>query len=141
MKKRLSFLIVVCTVSLLSVPGFALDLNGIWNVTVTDSITHCAGAGKGKVGDYTIALTQKGDKITIIGQASQTRYVGEAKQGAPNHVHVHSTDNLHGGYVTELVDIDFDNDQTGKGGSVWRWSDGLYQCGGSYKFTLHKIQP
>jgi hypothetical protein len=40
--------------------------------------------------------------------------------------------------VTELVDIDFKDPESGTGGSVWRWSDGYYECGGSFKFTLKK---
>lgn len=139
--KTWSFLMIVCTVSLLSVPVFALDLNGTWNATITDSLSHCKKLGKYEPGDYTINLTQKGNNISIIEKESQTRYVGTVKQGAPNHVHVRSTYNLHGGYATELVDIEFENDQAGKGGSVWRWSDGLFECGGSYKFTLLKKQP
>lgn len=139
--KKWTFLLVVCTLSLLSVPGFALDLNGTWKATVTDSLSHCKKLGKYEPGDYIIHITQKGSSISIFDETSQTEYVGAVKQGAPNHVHVRTTDNLHGGYVTELVDIEFENEQAGKGGSVWRWSDGLFECGGSYKFTLLKKQP
>jgi hypothetical protein len=43
-----------------------------------------------------------------------------------------------GGYVTEDVVLEFAGGQTGTGASVWRWSDGWHQCGGSFRFTLKK---
>ena len=50
--------------------------------------------------------------------------------------HLQATYIKDGGYVTELVDIDFGYGKTAKGEVVWRWSDGVYACGGSYSFTL-----
>jgi hypothetical protein len=45
-----------------------------------------------------------------------------------------------GGYMNEMIDIGFENDSAGQGGSMWQWSDGYYQYGGRFKFDLKKIR-
>ena len=42
-------------------------------------------------------------------------------------------------FSTKMIDIAFDSDSAGQGGSMWQWSDGYYQCGGRFKFDLKKI--
>ncbi len=70
----------------------------------------------------------------------QRPYEGVVNPNKPGKVHVNGTYTDDGGYVSELVDIDFADYTKGKGTGVWQWSDGYYQCGGRYKFTLTKIR-
>jgi hypothetical protein len=140
MRRWITVLIVsVCSVYATTV--WAIDLSGVWNAKVTESITHCENIGKAAPGDYSIEIVQNGIKLSIDTESIPTPYVGTVNVGKPPRAHVRNTYHQHGGYVTELVDIDFKDEDSGHGGSTWRWSDGYHQCGGNFKFTLEKKTP
>jgi hypothetical protein len=137
MKKIVLFL-MTAMVLLLSRQALAEDYSGTWIGTVTETLSHCKDLGKAEPGDYLLTITQKGNDIMIMENVNQRPFKGKLRPEDPRHVHVRATYTTDGGYVTELVDIDFVNAESGTGGSVWRWSDGYYECGGSFKFTLKK---
>jgi hypothetical protein len=70
----------------------------------------------------------------------QRPYRGVINPQRPQNVHVQGAYNDDGGYVTEMIDIVFASESAGEGQSVWNWSDGYYECGGRFKFTLEKIR-
>ena len=128
-------------VILSSAPCAAQDYSGQWLGSITESVNRCERLGKAEPGDYKLTITQKNNDITIMENVVQRPYNGTIDPGKPGEVHVSGAYNDDGGYVTELVDIDFENDSTGAGRSVWYWSDGLHGCGGHFRFTLKKIRP
>lgn len=121
---------------LIAPPALAGDYGGTWKAEVTESHTACEDLGRDFVGHYTIEIFQSKDNLIVQAERPNVRYVGKLKPDNPNMAHLQATYIKDGGYVTELVDIDFGDKKTAKGGVVWRWSDGVYACGGSYSFTL-----
>lgn len=136
--KYMNFILAFTVFIFICSPVTAEDLTGDWNATVTESFTYCENLGKDYVGNYSIRITQTGNVISIVGERGIT-WTGIIKNENSKHAHVRATFNKDGGYVTELIDIDFDASlKEGRGGSVWTWTDGLFQCGGSFKFKLKK---
>lgn len=127
---------------LLCLPAVCIaeSYGGQWLGTVYDSINRCKRLGKAEPGDYILTIIHDGADITIMENVMQRPYVGVVNPNRPGKVHVQGTYIDDGGYVTELVSIEFDNYKMGKGQSAWRWSDGYYECGGSFSFTLKKIR-
>ena len=90
-------------------------------------------------GDYKLTIVQKGNDVTLLENVVQRPYRGVINPNRPRNLHVNGSYIKDGGYVNELIDIAFDSDSAGEGGSMWQWSDGYYQCGGRFKFKLEKI--
>lgn len=124
-------------------PGlsFGLDYSGQWLGTVTESVNHCENLGKAEPGDYKLTITHKGNDIVIMENVVQRPYTGVINPERPDFVQAQGSYVDDGGYVTEMINIEFVGDTTGKGKSVWRWSGGFYSCGGRFNFTLKKIRP
>lgn len=127
---------------LLCLPGMckADSYGGQWLGTVSESVNRCKRLGKAEPGDYKLTIIHDGADITIMENVMQRPYVGVVNPDKPRKVHVQGTYVDDGGYVSELVNIEFDDYEQGKGQSVWRWSDGYYECGGRFSFTLKKIR-
>jgi hypothetical protein len=119
----------------------AQDYSGQWLGTITESVNRCERLGKAEPGDYKLTIIQKDNDIAIMENVVQRPYNGTLDPGRPGEVQVSGAYNDDGGYVTELVDIEFENDSKGAGRSVWYWSDGLHGCGGHFQFELKKIRP
>lgn len=124
-------------------PGmsYGLDFTGQWLGTITESINRCDHLGKAKPGDYKLTISHQGNDIVVTENVVQRPYTGVFNPQRPQFAHVQGAYVDNGGYVTELVDIEFDSVTTGKGKSVWRWSGGYYSCGGTFNFTLVKQKP
>jgi len=133
-----NIIITISTILILLTASIALagDFGGTWKAEVTESHTSCEDLGRDKVGHYTIEVFQSKDNLIVQAERPNVRYVGKLKPENPNMAHLQSTYIKDGGYVTELVDIEFVDVKNAKGGVVWRWSDGVYACGGSYTFVL-----
>lgn len=133
--RNILILISALFVLLVASPVSAGDYGGIWKAEVTESLTACEDLGRDFVGHYTIEVFQSKDNLIVHAERPYVRYIGKLKAESPSVAHLQATYIKDGGYVTELVDIEFEG-QTAKGGVVWRWSDGVYACGGSYTFVL-----
>jgi len=119
---------------------WAQDYSGQWLGTITESQNHCEDLGKAEPGDYKITIVQKDNAILLMENVVQRPYRGGIDPETPRNVRVQGTYNVDGGYVSEIVDIVFENERQGSGQSVWSWSDGYYQCGGRFAFELTLIR-
>ena len=118
----------------------AQNFSGQWLGKVTESLNDCDRIGKTEPGDYKLTIVHKNEDIMLMENVEQVPYRGVVRPDRPLKVFVQGVYDLHGGYVTEMLDIEFDDAQKGQGQSVWSWSDGYYQCGGRFKFGLEKIR-
>ena len=118
----------------------AQNFSGQWLGNVTESLSRCEGIGKVEPGDYKLTIVHKEAEIMLMENVEQVPYTGIINPKRPRNVFVQGVYNIHGGYVTEMLDIVFDGTQKGRGESVWSWSDGYHQCGGRFKFGLEKIR-
>jgi hypothetical protein len=123
-----------------ALPVAAQNYSGTWLATVNDSVSWCKNLGKTEPGDYKLTIVHKGNDITLLENVVQRPYKGIIDPKRPLNLHVNGSYVKDGGYVNEMIDIGFENDSTGMGGSVWQWSDGYFQCGGRFKFDLKRIR-
>lgn len=121
--------------------AMAIDYAGQWLGTIGESINRCEGMGKAEPGDYKLTIIHEGPDITIMENVQQHPYTGVINPDKPLEVFVQGTYVQDGGYVSELITITFTDETRGKGESVWRWSDGYYECGGRFSFVLNRIRP
>jgi hypothetical protein len=138
--KAKTLLCLLCLWSTQPIVVSAQDFNGQWLGTVTESVNRCERIGKAEPGDYKLTIVHKGNDITLMENVEQVPYAGVVNPARPGNVYVQGVYDIDGGYVTEAIEIVFDGDRQGKGHSVWSWSDGYYQCGGRFKFTLKWIR-
>ena len=117
------------------------DYSGQWLGTITESKNLCKKLGKAEPGDYKLTITQQGEDIVIMENVVQRPYRGRINPERPNFFHVQGSYVDDGGYVSELVDIEFESETAGKGISVWRWSDGYYACAEHLFSPLRKSGP
>jgi len=130
-------IVILALVVILAAPiALAGDYGGTWKAEVTESKTTCKDLGRDSVGHYTIEIFQSRDNLIVQAERPNVRYVGKLVPDNPNKAHLQATYIKDGGYVTELVDIEFEDGKAAKGGVVWRWSDGVYACGGNFRFIL-----
>ena len=121
-------------------PVAAQNYGGTWLATVSESVSWCKSIGKTEIGDYKLTIVHKGNDVTLLENVVQRPYKGFIDPKRPLNLHVNGSYTKDGGYVNEMIDIGFENDSAGQGGSVWQWSDGYYQCGGRFKFVLKRIR-
>jgi hypothetical protein len=124
-----------------SLNAAAQNYDGVWTGIVTESKTDCKKVGKAEPGEYKLTFIQQGDELTAMENTNRRPYKGVVEKDNPRSVIVRGTYPETGGYVTEAVRLEFDDDFSGNGYSVWVWSDGWLQCGGNFRFTLLKDQP
>ncbi|MGD9971684.1 MAG: hypothetical protein AB7S77_01360 [Desulfatirhabdiaceae bacterium] len=118
----------------------AQDFSGGWTGVITESNTNCKKLGKAEPGEYRLTFIQNGNELTAMENTVKRPYKGIFEEGNPMRIVVRGTYEDKGGYVTEEVILDFTSDRTGNGHSIWGWSDGWFQCGGSFRFSLSKDQ-
>lgn len=134
------FVFVLGLVLTLTSTVSAQNFSGQWLGTVSESVNRCERLGKAEPGDYKLTIVHKDGDIMIMENVRQVPYKGVIKPNPPHSVFVQGAYEDDGGYVTELLEIEFVNESEGRGHSVWSWSDGYYQCGGRFNFTLKKIR-
>lgn len=135
-----TFLFLLCFGLMPPAAVSAQDFSGQWLGSVTESVNHCERLGKAEPGDYKLTIVHKNDEIMLMENVEQVPYKGVVNPKRPLNVFVQGVYDIDGGYVTEMLDIVFENGRKGQGQSVWSWSDGYHQCGGRFKFGLEKIR-
>ena len=141
MERYASLILCIGAMIMQPVLSYGFDYSGQWLGTITESINHCENLGKAEPGEYTLTITHKGNDIVVMENIVRRPYTGVFNPQRPQIAHVVGTYVDDGGFVAELVDIEFESDTTGNGKSVWRWSSGYYSCGGNFNFSLVKIRP
>ncbi len=136
-----SLILFISTLLLHPALSYGNDYSGQWLGTISESKNLCKNLGKAEPGEYKLTITQQDEDIVIMENVVQRPYRGRLNPEEPNLFHVQGSYVDDGGYVSELVDIEFESETAGTGKSVWRWSDGYYACGGTFAFTLEKIRP
>ena len=121
-------------------PAAAQNYSGQWLATVSESVSWCKNLGKTEPGDYKLTIVHKGNDVTLLENVVQRPYKGLIDPKRLLNLHVTGSYAKDGGYVNEMIDMGFENDSAGQGGSVWQWSDGYFQCGGRFKFDLKRIR-
>lgn len=121
--------------------SYGFDYSGQWLGTISESDNGCKNLVKAKPGEYKLSISHKNNDIIIMENTVQRPYSGTFNPGRPHFAHVLGAYVINGGYLTELIDIEFESTTIGKGKSIWRWSNGYYSCGGKFAFTLKKLQP
>jgi hypothetical protein len=139
--RELYLIVAGSFVLLCSTNTAAQDYSGAWTGVITESTSDCKRVAKAIPGEYQLTIAQKGDELTIMENTARRPYKGFLETDNPRQVQVRGTYADAGGYVTEEVLIQFAGPGSGKGQSVWRWSDGWHQCGGRFLFTLKKKRP
>lgn len=141
MKKYASLVILVGIICIN--PGFShgLDYGGQWLGTITKTENNCKkDLGKAGLGNYKLTIIEKGKDLVIMENVVKRPYTGAFNFQQQRIARVHGSYVVDGGYVTESVNVEFIDEATGKGDSVWRWSNGYLACGGRFNFTLVKIK-
>ena len=118
----------------------AQNYSGTWLAKVNESVSWCKNIGKTEPGDYKLTIVHKGNDVTLLENVVQKPYKGFIDPKRPLNLHVNGAYIKDGGYVNEMIDIGFDNESAGQGGSVWQWTDGYFQCGGRFQFDLKRIR-
>ncbi len=136
------FSICLCSFFLLASASrvSAQNYGGTWLAKVNESVTWCKNIGKTEPGDYKLTIVHEGSDITLLENVVQRPYKGFIDPKRPLNLNVNGSYAKDGGYVNEMIDIAFENDNAGKGESAWQWSDGYYQCGGRFQFDLKRIR-
>ena len=117
----------------------AQNYSGTWLATVSESVSWCIDIGKTEPGEYKLTIVHKDNDVTLLENVVQRPYKGFIYPKRPLNLDVNGSYIEDGGYVNEMINIAFENDSAGEGGSMWQWSDGYYQCGGRFKFDLKKL--
>ena len=138
--KILNILIVSILLPVLASHAAAQNYSGQWLATVSESVSWCKDIGKTETGDYKLTIVQKGNDVMLMENVVQRPYKGFIDPKRPRNLHITGSYVKDGGYVNEMLDIGFDSESAGQGGSVWQWTDGYYQCGGRFKFDLKRIR-
>ncbi len=119
---------------------YAQNFSGQWLGNVTESLSRCEGIGKVEPGEYKLTIVQKDEEIMLMENVEQVPFRGVINPKQPLKVFVQGVYDIHGGYVTEMLEIQFEGERRGQGESVWSWSDGYHECGGRFKFGWDKIR-
>lgn len=141
MKKYASIFLLASCLFILPRQTMAENYSGQWLGTITDSVNTCENLGKAEPGEYKLTVIHKENRIVIMENVVQRPYDGRINPEQPHLVHFQGAYVDDGGYVNELLNVEFTSDSDGKGESMWRWSDGYYACGGKFNFRLSKIRP
>jgi len=138
--KTKALLFLLCFWLIQPIVASAQNFSGQWLGTITESVNRCEGIGKAEPGDYKLTIVHKDDDIMLMENVEQVPYKGIVNPKRPGKVSVQGVYDIDGGYVTEMIEIVFDDEQQGQGQSVWTWSDGYHQCGGRFTFGLKRIR-
>ena len=128
-------IVLVAAVLLLAPAAHASDWEGTWLVRAEQELSHCPDLGRtyGKV--FTYRITVKNGQITAYEKDRGRTFTGVVNPKDPSRAHLRGVVAMEGGYTNEIIDVELVDANHLRGGTVWHWSDGIYQCGGSLTFT------
>ena len=117
------------------------EYDGLWRASVTRSSTTCKTIGRAIEGDYTAEIKQ-GEGLTVILSVKETGTVfqGVRMKADPRVMLLRASFLREAGIVSQKVNIEMNDSNTGRGNANWSWSDGLMICGGGYEFNLKRLK-
>jgi len=132
---RIGVVAALATILLTAFPLQASDWDGTWRVKAEKELSHCPHIGRtyGKV--FTYVITVKNGQITAYEKDRGRTFAGIINPKDPSKAHLRGVVAMEGGYTNEIIDVELLDADHLRGGTVWHWSDGIYQCGGSLTFT------
>ncbi len=139
--KIFPYILITAASLLLCAPSclMAGEYDGIWTATVTKASSTCKTIGKAIEGDYTAEIKQ-GDGLTMVMTIKETGTVfqGVRIKADPRIIMLRASFLREAGVVSQKVNIEMTDQNSGKGNASWSWSDGLMICGGNYEFILKR---
>ncbi len=115
------------------------EYDGIWKATVTKASSTCKTIGKAIEGDYTAEIKQgEGLTMTLKVKETGTIFQGVRIKADPRIMMLEASFLREAGVVSQKVNVEMTDQDSGKGNANWSWSDGLMICGGAYEFTLKR---
>ena len=140
MTKKIYPLIVLLLGCLLAPANLlAGEYDGTWQATVTKHSSTCKHIGKAIEGDYTAYIQQdEGATITLTVKETGTVFQGVRMKADPRIIQLQASFLREAGIVSQKMNIEMIDENTGNGNANWDWSDGLMICGGNYTFTLKR---
>jgi hypothetical protein len=107
-----------------------------WVATVTDHVNRCKNIGINFSGTHNFLVLIKTDQQRVIyDSTSGITYYGKFNSENPHIIYYTASYRKEAGVLSEEIVFNRQDDNHGKGKSVWYWSDGLMHCGGEYSFT------
>lgn len=115
------------------------EYDGTWQGTVTKSSSTCKYIGKAIEGDYTAYIQQdEGATITLTVKETGTVFHGIRMKADPRIIQLQASFLREAGIVSQKINIEMIDENTGNGNANWDWFDCLMICGGNYAFTLKR---
>ena len=84
------------------------------------------------------ALAAEGATITLTVKETGTVFQGVRMKADPRIIQLQASFLREAGIVSQKMNIEMIDENTGNGNANWDWSDGLMICGGNYTFTLKR---
>ncbi len=112
-----------------------------WVSTITAQSSSCKSIGKNiaRTHNYVI-LARTDEKVVVVHRKSGISYYGKLDKENPMIIHYWASYQRDAGVVTERLKLEKSDNSSGKGRSVWNWSDGIMSCGGEYSFTAVRVE-
>jgi len=141
--KNKAILLTPLFLALILLPSVIMagEFDGKWIAEVKESTSSCKNLGKNFEPQYVVYLKQQeGNTITATVEFNGNVFHGIRQAANLNHLHLMGSFLKDAGIVTKYFDLEMSDSDAGTGGAVWSWSNGMYNCGGSYNFTMERAK-
>jgi len=143
MRKNIYPLIALLSCLLAPSVLFAGEYDGQWLATVNKASSTCKSIGRAIEGDYDAVIKQEqGQTLTLTVTKTGTVFHGiKLKSGSekdPHLMRLVASYLEEAGIISQEMNIEMIDTNSGTGDTTWSWSDGLMICGGQYTFTLKR---
>ena len=124
-------------------PVNAGEYDGLWLATVHKAFSTCKTIGRAIEGDYDAVIKQEqGQTLTLTVTKTGTVFHGlKLKTDAADNSYLMRLVASYleeAGIISQKMNIEMTDADSGTGSTTWSWSDGLMICGGQYTFTLKR---
>ncbi|MEA3469650.1 MAG: hypothetical protein U9R57_15715 [Thermodesulfobacteriota bacterium] len=138
----IGIVLFLCSVTLASAGQDLVDIEGEeWVSTITAQSSRCKSIGKNIASTHTyVILARTDEKVVVVHRKSGISYYGRVDKENPMIIHYWASYLKDAGVVTERLKFEKSDNNSGKGRSVWNWSDGIMSCGGEYSFTAVRVE-
>ncbi len=119
-----------------------VNIEGVeWKSAITGQSSSCKSIGKNIASTHTyVILSKTDDKVVVVHRKSGISYYGKVDKDNPMIIYYWASYLKEGGVLTERLTFEKSDEMSGRGKSVWNWSDGIMSCGGEYSFTAALVE-